>query len=178
MKVKKLFIPADSLVNKYLPGDYDDVFACELINKRKVTPDEIQIRTWGHTPGWFKALMNLRNALVHPFGLQGDNKLDKSKSVEAIIKHGERAGVMSLADRTEKETILLLSDKHLDAYCSAYVTTEGTTQLAMFITLVHFHNTLGKVYFFFIKPFHKMIVRSMLKSVLTYLTKDQHVKTS
>ncbi|MDR1652533.1 MAG: DUF2867 domain-containing protein [Prevotellaceae bacterium] len=34
------------------------------------------------------------------------------------------------------------------------------------ITVVHFHNALGKVYFFVIRPFHKIIVKAMIKRLL------------
>ena len=32
-------------------------------------------------------------------------------------------------------------------------------------TVVKFNNRLGRLYFFFIRPFHKVIIRSMLKRV-------------
>ena len=33
-------------------------------------------------------------------------------------------------------------------------------------TVVQYHNTLGKAYFFFIKPFHKMIVPRVAKELI------------
>ena len=35
----------------------------------------------------------------------------------------------------------------------------------MAFTVVKFNNRLGRLYFFFIRPFHKVIIRSMLKRV-------------
>jgi hypothetical protein len=33
-------------------------------------------------------------------------------------------------------------------------------------TLVHYNNRWGKLYFFFVKPFHRIIVRSIMKRLL------------
>ncbi len=51
MKIKSAPIPTDSLVNKYLPADYLDVFACETTSRTLLTPDDIIISFFTDMPG-------------------------------------------------------------------------------------------------------------------------------
>lgn len=83
MKCHKAIIPVNSLTQQYLPVDYTDAFACEVVGSKKLYAEE------------------------------------------------------------------------------------GRMQTVTAITLVHYHNRLGKIYFSLIGLFHKVIVKSMLKATLT-----------
>jgi len=51
----------------------------------------------------------------------------------------------------------------LDAYLSVHVESRKEHKTISAITLVNFKNKLGRFYFFVIRPFHGMIVKSILK---------------
>lgn len=162
MKVTVSIPPADSLTRNYLPADYSDVYACEVTTEKEFTPDDLMISFWTDFPGWVNHLMRLRNILVKPFGLKGaeDNNL---AAFEHCIRTGTPYSITSLPVRSPHETVLLLADKHLNAYMSVHIQSNGRYKIISVITLVHFKNNFGRFYFFVIKPFHGLVVRSMLK---------------
>jgi hypothetical protein len=95
-------------------------------------------------------------------GLQG-MKGSELKEFETCIRMGQPYSFVSVPAKNSNETVLLLTDKHLNAYMSVYVESRAKHKAISIITLVHFKNTLGRVYFFVIRPFHACIVKSMLK---------------
>ena len=65
---------------------------------------------------------------------------------------------------TRKErAIMRKDDKHLLFYVS--IAKIGNNLIDV-TTVVQYHNALGKIYFFFIKPFHKMIVPRVVKELI------------
>jgi len=174
MKCRKTDIPADSLVRQVLPAGYTDAFSCEVPGEMTYSVDDLQVSFWTVMPGWVNALFKLRNVLVKPFGLKGgEGDSTFQKMMEQTIRTGGSNGMTSVPFKNDRETVLKLSDKHLDAYASVYVRKDTPKPEVTVITVVHYHNRLGKVYFFFIKPFHKIIVKSTLKSTLKRLNKTE-----
>lgn len=169
MKIKTTPIPADSLVNKYLPADYSDVFTCETTSDTLPTANDIVISFFADMPGWVNVLFKLRNFLVRFVGLKGGN--GDNSQLENCIRSGGKYGFVSVPDKSDHETVLLLEDKHLNAYLSVHITnTAANVWDVSLITVVHFNNKLGNIYFAVIKPFHKIVVKSILKRVLSKLT--------
>ena len=162
MKTIKTQIPDRSLTNNYLPADYTDSFTCTIDATKEILPDDIMVGFWTNSPGWVTALFKLRNFLVKFVGLKGDNENDLEK-LESCIRSGGSHGIASVPAKNDNETVLLLTDKHLEAYMSVFIEKKENLQEISTITLVHFKNKLGPIYFFFIKPFHNIVVRSMLK---------------
>ena len=138
--------PEGSLVMKGLGSiDYCDSY---MIIKQTDDPvDEITGRIFT-LPGWIQALLKLRQVLiVKPFGLKtGDHEIP-------------------VIDKNEHEVVVGEDDKHLYFRISVMKkkTSRGTG--VCLTTIVKFNNLLGKIYFFFIKPFHKQVVKSLLKKV-------------
>lgn len=162
MKAVKTEIPNTSLTNNYLPADYTDAFICSVESTKEIEPDDVIVGFWTNSPSWITALFKLRNFLVQFVGLKGDDERDLGK-LEACIRKGEAYGIASVHSKNKNETVLLLTDKHLEAYMSVHIEKKENLQKISSITLVHFKNKLGTIYFFFIKPFQNIIVKSMLK---------------
>lgn len=171
MKTYKTDIPSDSLTRQYLPADYIDAFACDATGAKPLSAEDIMVCFWTVMPGWVNALFRLRNVLVRPFGLKGDESKERTAELENIIRNGGSTGLASVADKSGSETVLKLSDNHLDAYMSVQTSQINNKQTVTAITLVYYHNRLGRVYFFFIRPFHGVIVKSMLKCAIKRLEK-------
>lgn len=162
MKIKKTAIPATSLTQQYLPVDYTDTFRGTTKHDIQATPDDIMVSFWTDMPGWVNALFKVRHFIVQFVGLKG-SKNESISELESCIRSGNDHQFVKVPIKSNNETVLLLSDKHLDAYISVQ---KEDNQTIFVHTLVQFHNTLGKVYFFFIKPFHCIIVRNVLKRTL------------
>jgi len=162
MKVKKSTIPSGSLSEKYFPTDYSDVYAYETDTPKEIIPDDIVVNFWTDFPHWINSLFKLRDFLVKFVGLKGSES-NNVKEFEKCIRTGGIYNFVSVPAKSRDETVLLLSDKHLNAYVSVHVESKEGHKTISAITLVNFKNKLGRIYFFFIRPFHGLIVKSLLK---------------
>jgi len=169
LKVKKSKIPSDSISGNYLPADHSDVYACVMDTEKEIFPDDIMVNFWTDFPRWITALFKLRDFLVKFVGLKGSDS-DNVKELEQCIRTGETYDFVSVPAKSANETVLLLSDKHLDAYLSVHVESREGQKTISAITLVNFKNKLGRFYFFVIRPFHGMIVKSLLKRSVKMLS--------
>lgn len=93
--------------------------------------------------------MALRNAIIKPLGL------------EVNIRFTD-----TILERSLNEIVFGMPDKHLTFYASLWCgEKEADGQMFAITTVVKYNNRLGRFYFFFIRPFHKTIMRSILNRV-------------
>jgi hypothetical protein len=105
-------------------------------------------------PTWIVFLMKMRDVMIRPFGLK------TAKDFGFKDKKPENAFFSKIA-QTENELIMGENDRHLNFRVSVLI--DRSSSLIYITTLVHYNNKMGKIYFFFVKPFHKIIVKSALK---------------
>ena len=150
-KILKLnAIPTNSLVlNGFEKIDYHDTY--QIQKKTKKNAEEISKEIM-QMPKWVSLLFKLRNRIVGVFGLKTDKNTEKSKTVFALIENNENEIVMGEVD------------KHLDFRFS--VLKDNTENTISLITVVRFNNIWGNIYFFPVKPFHKIILKTSLKRYL------------
>ncbi len=74
-------------------------------------------------------------------------------------------GEISIIIRNENEIVMGDDDRHLYYRLSVLKRGTGKYNEICLTTVVRFHNTWGRAYFTMIKPFHKIIVRYMLKKI-------------
>ncbi len=162
MRVEKCDMPQDSLARAFLPADYSDVYKCRAVLPQGAGPDDIMVGFWTDFPGWVAALFRLRNFLVRLVGLKGPDQ-GKIQELERCIRTGGSYGLASVAAKNGEQTLLRLSDRHLDALMGVHIAGQGDVKEVYAVTLVHYHNRLGRVYFFFVRPFHGLVVKAMLR---------------
>ena len=114
-------------------------------------------RMMGRSPRWIESLLALRNALVAPFGLK------TSGAREAAA--GGAIGIFPVLSKTPDRLVAGFDDHHLDFRVVVDVAASGQGQQVTATTLVRTHNLLGRSYLAIILPFHRLIVRSMLRQV-------------
>ena len=121
-------------------------------------------------------LFKLRDWIVKPFGLKSDeNDKNFKQKFEASIRNSGQFNLMSVPAKSANETVMRLTDKHLTAELSVRNEKSNDNMLKIsIITLVHYHNMLGKIYFFAIRPFHKIIVKTMIKRSIKRLTENDY----
>jgi Protein of unknown function (DUF2867) len=115
-------------------------------------------RVMGKNPVWISKLMHLRNAIVAPLGLKAapDLKLSTDRSI----------GTFPLVSKSAERVVLGLDDKHLDFRVVVDVVNgEAGVQTVTATTFVKTHNALGRLYLGIVKPFHRIIVPTMLRQV-------------
>jgi hypothetical protein len=110
-------------------------------------------------PRWAEALLTLRNILVKPFGL-------KTSGVGGTAPR-QMIGIFPIVSETPDRLVAGFNDSHLDFRFVVDVAASGDRQQVTATTLVLTHNWLGRTYLTLILPFHRLIVRAMLRKVAT-----------
>ncbi len=161
MRVKRTNnIPEYSIISKDFTGfQYCDSFSTVTQTNNsldKITTDLFQ------TPKWADSLMTIRNAAVRLVGLTaGGNK--KDTYVSDYYPIGSRAVYFTVIDRNENEILMAEKDKHLNFRVSVMINRQDDHVTIYLTTLVKYNNFLGWLYFFPVKPFHRLIIRSLFR---------------
>jgi Protein of unknown function (DUF2867) len=111
----------------------------------------------GREPRWIEALLRLRNRLVAPFGLK--TPLPGETARPGAI------GIFPILSETPDRLVAGLNDHHLDFRLVVDIAASGQGQRVTATTLVRTHNLLGRVYLAIILPFHRLIVRTLLRQI-------------
>jgi hypothetical protein len=119
---------------------------------------EACVRMVLHPPCWIDALLRLRNVLVSPFGLK--------TSGEGAPAPGGLIGLFPVLSETSERLVAGFNDYHLDFRLVVDVNNRTRGRQVTSTTLVRTHNLLGRAYLTLIMPFHKPIVRSMMRRIV------------
>lgn len=122
---------------------------------------ELYLKVMATTPRWVNAAMALRNRIVQLVGLKNLgllNDIDPAKPASAY-RVGDRIGIFSIRYLSEDEVILGDTDKHLKVELSVCKLSDKVAVT----TVVHTHNTLGRIYMLFVAPAHRRIVPATLR---------------
>ena len=147
--MNKTKIHKGDLIDNYLPADYLDSFSKEVETKENITPDAFFNMAFNQFPAWIDWLLKLRNTIVKPLGLDTTNRFSDS-----------------ICERNDKEIIWGMPDKHLtfnvSMWCGEHK--DGKQELRI-TTVVKYNNWFGRVYFFVIRPFHGIIIKSIMNNI-------------
>jgi Protein of unknown function (DUF2867) len=143
--------------NTLLAGaQFVDAFRIE-VDDRALDARQAAERMIGRQPRWAKTLLTLRNILVTPFGLK--------TSGASTTAPREMIGIFPIVSERPDRLVAGFNDKHLDFRLVVDVATSGTRRNVTATTLVLTHNWLGRTYLAIILPFHRLIVRTLLRQV-------------
>lgn len=134
---------------------YRDTYSFSVSRAERLSWEELGQVFRKALPWWAVALLVLRNALVGWTGVKTRRE-----------GTGEGYGIFELfetLDSSADRRILGQADKHLDFRVVVSLEWADGVQTVSTTTLVQFHNRAGRLYFFFVKPFHKLIVSSMMR---------------
>jgi hypothetical protein len=143
--------------NALLPGaQFVDAWRVE-IGATSLDARQACMRMVLHGPRWIDALLRLRNILVSPFGLK--------TSGEGAPAPGGMIGLFPVVSETPERLIAGFNDYHLDFRIVVDVGSAASGRQVTSTTLVRTHNLLGRAYLTMIMPFHKLVVRSMMRQI-------------
>jgi Protein of unknown function (DUF2867) len=114
-------------------------------------------RMVGRQPRWARALLVLRNILVAPFGLKRSGAREPAP--------GGMIGIFPVVSETPERVVAGFNDRHLDFRVVVDVASAGVRQTVTATTLVLTHNWLGRTYLAIILPFHRLILRAMMRQI-------------
>ncbi len=160
-------IPTESNVYQYVhDASFADGFS-SLTGYKNQSALEVYLALIQKTPTWVNRLMSIRNNVVAKLGLKNLGHLAdiNPNKLSSDYKVGDRVGIFTLSVIEHNEVVFHDTDKHLKARISLFIEANGNTAKVSLNTVVHVHNTLGKVYMFFVGPVHKIIVPSILKQL-------------
>jgi Protein of unknown function (DUF2867) len=162
--VQEIDIPSTSLAVRSFPHiDFADAFKCQLPANEPQDIDSVTRAIFLTMPQWIVQLLELRNAIVRPFGLKTSIEAAPSSRQDAL-QPGTAVGVFEVLDRRLNEEIMLgENDKHLDYRVSIQLEREEEKCWVIVSTVVKFNNWLGRAYFVPVKPVHKIIVPAMMR---------------
>lgn len=167
MIIQKTTIPDSSILkNTENMFNYIDSFYSEFSdneNKYDITQIMKLFTTGGSA--WAVSLMKLRDKIAKRFGLKTSETSSKESCNYEI---GSQHGIFKIFDKTDNEIILGENDKHLNFKVSLLLEPQQDSydKTVSITTVVQFNNLFGKLYFFPVKPFHKLIVNSSLKNII------------
>lgn len=146
-------VDADTLL---AGAQFADAFRVE-IDERDLDARRATERMMGRQPRWALALLSLRNFLVAPLGL-------KTSGANPAAPR-EMIGIFPVVSETPGRLVAGFNDRHLDFRVVVDVTPSGDLKQVTATTLVLTHNRLGRSYLAIILPFHRLIVRAMLRRI-------------
>ncbi len=163
MKIERTTIPMQSFIYGFsLSADYSECYQMST-DKKSITLESC-LSSFSFQPKWADFLYKLRNILVKPFGLE--TSTDEVTNINP--QKGEKLGFFDVLERNEAEILMYANDKHLEGWFSLQYEPDGKNNIVRFVTVVTFHNLMGRIYFYTIKPFHYLIVRDMLSRMCKY----------
>lgn len=122
-------------------------------------------------PKWIDGLFTIRNKIVGLLGLKtSDNRTDRQKQLDNFkCEKGEQLGLFKVFDKTDNEVVLGEDDGHLNFRVSLLLDKledKNEKKNLTITTTVKFNNSFGRLYFLPVRPFHKLIVPTMLKGII------------
>ena len=140
-----------------LPGaQFCDAYRV-AIDGAELNARQAAVRMLGHGPRWIDLLIASRNFLVAPFGLK--TSAPNETGASDII------GIFPIVSQTPDRLVAGFNDKHLDFRVVVDIAASERGQRVTATTLVLTHNLLGRTYLAIILPFHRLVVRALLRQV-------------
>jgi hypothetical protein len=128
---------------------------------------EIFFALFGHTPLWMKLLLIVRNAAARLCGLEAPNVGEIMKpAVRSEYRVGEKIGPWPIFFIADNEIVAGRNNKHLDFRVSVLKANDGNAASVVVSTICTVHNVFGRIYLFFIVPFHRSGVRSLMSNAV------------
>ena len=151
---------AFTLPQTILPGaEFGDAFQI-IVEGQNLSAMEAAKRAVYGAPSWIKRLLELRNIVVKPLGLKPGEDPAPAKSGQNNV------GLFPVLRQEANHVLLGMNDKHLDFRLLVDVVNESNgRQIITASTIVKTHNALGRFYLTVVKPFHKIIVPTMMARV-------------
>lgn len=137
-------------------AQFMDAYRLE-VDGQSLDARQAAMRMMARAPRWVDALLVLRNIMVAPFGLKTSG--EDRRAPRDII------GIFPVVSETPERLVAGFNDRHLDFRVVVDVATSGQRQSVTATTLVLTHNWLGRTYLAIIMPFHRLVVRAMLRQV-------------
>ena len=118
---------------------------------------------FGHAPLYVKLLLVARNAIARLAGLDVPTIAEIMKpEIRSAYAVGDRIGPWPIFSITEFEIVAGRNNKHLDFRLSVLKQVDTAAASVTVSTICTVHNLAGRVYLFFVVPFHRFGVKNLI----------------
>lgn len=158
---------ASVLDSKMIESAYfSDSYSAPLTNA-KAGIVEIFFGIFGHHPRWMKMTIIIRNKIASLFGLDTSTSAEiLQPQIKSHYAVGDKIGPWPICHLTQDELVAGRDNKHLDVRLSVLRIADAGEPHVVVSTICNVHNLFGKVYLFFIVPFHRWGVRKIMKNAV------------
>ena len=164
MSVVECEVPTSSVLERSVvdAAYFRDSYRVTLRQSR-ASMAEIFFAIFGHHPGWMKLALIVRNRVALFCGLDAPtaSEIMNTEAKNSYVV-GEKIGVWPLFALTANELVAGRNNKHLDFRLSVLREVGVERDSVVVSTICTVHNRFGKVYLFFIVPFHRWGVQLLL----------------
>jgi hypothetical protein len=168
MNVVECDVPSGSMLSHELIGRayFRDSYRVPL-SRRELGIIDIFFGIFAYHPLWMKLLLIVRNKVASLIGLDAPMA---SEILHVEIKDryvvGEKIGVWPIFWLSDHEVIAGRNNKHMDFGLSVLKVPDSDGASVVVSTVCTVHNLSGKLYLFFVIPFHRYGVRKLLANAL------------
>ena len=168
MNVVECDVPSGSALSRELieRAYFRDSYRVPL-SRRELGIVDIFFGIFAHMPLWMKLLLIVRNEVASFVGLDAPTA---SEILHVEIKDryvvGEKIGVWPIFSLSENEVVAGRNNKHMDFRLSVLRMPDGDGMSVAVSTVCSVHNLAGKLYLFFVVPFHRYGVRKLMVNAL------------
>ena len=169
MTVRECDVPSSSTLNRALieRSYFHDSYRAPLTQSSMGIID-IFFALFGHHPLWMKLILIARNVAARIFGLEAPMiaEILKPRARSSYVA-GDKIGPWPVCFIGDHEIVAGRNNKHLDFRLSVLKVVDGETTGVVVSTVCSVHNLFGKIYLFFIIPFHRAGVQLLMSNAVT-----------
>lgn len=168
MNVTECDLPPSSVLDRRIVNSayFRDSYRAPIRNPRQGMVD-IFFAIFGHHPRWMKGVLIARNWIAARFGLDVPKASDiLNASRKEHYQVGDTIGPWPIFLLTETELVAGRDNRHLDFRLSVLRLAHDEVPSVVVSTICSVHNWSGKIYLFFIVPFHKWGVKRLISKAI------------
>jgi|SRR5690554_592392 len=177
MEISEVEIPDNYLISQYNGKiDYKDNFQLKTDMLKNVPkPKDCLVAFFKSFSPLITKSIIVREIIAKKIGLKIAKELSNRQRSKRIDEFegsiGESIALFEVLDKNDIELLTGQTDKHLDFKLSFVSYKEDRYNIIELVTTVKTHNLLGKIYFLFVKPFHRYFMKRLLRKMNDELIK-------
>lgn len=168
MSIVECDVPSQSALSRELVerAYFRDAYRAPL-RRAELGIIDIFFAIFAHRPLWMTLLLITRNKLASLAGLDAPTA-SELRHVEIKKRYvvGDKIGVWPIFSLSDAEIVAGRDNKHMDFRVSVLKVPDGDRACVVVSTICTVHNWSGKLYLFFISPFHRYGVRKLMTTAL------------
>ena len=168
MSVSECEIPSSSILGRDAinGAHFHDCYRAPLARLDLGIVD-IFFAVFGHHPLWIKLLLVVRNGLARRTGLETPTIAEiMSPEIRTCYRVGDKIGPWPIFSIGDGEIIAGRDNRHLDFRLSVLKQIDGDRGSVFISTVCEVHNIYGKIYLWFIAPFHRSGLRLLMSNAV------------